>query len=86
MTRERQLKYRWERTWPDIRDDYTCFFADVNIGRVQYHTSGPVRFWKWFMAVDDLSMQIAPMTGTHDDKIEACRQLEAAFDAAVAKA
>jgi hypothetical protein len=77
--KERQLTYDWRRTWPDRKDDYVCEVGGESIGRVRYHTTGPIKFWRWFMGVDDLALQIMPATGHHDDKIEACRQLESAY-------
>lgn len=79
--KERQLKYIWRRTWQDSQNDYTCEADGMNIGRVVYHKDGPVHAWRWFMAVDDLELRITPASGMEDDKIEASRRLEAAFDA-----
>jgi hypothetical protein len=82
--RERKLKYRWARTWQDRRDDYTAWDGDSCIGRVQLHNTGPVKTWTWHMGSED-GLSIHPANGADLDKMEACRQLEAAYDAARTK-
>jgi hypothetical protein len=85
--RERQLKYSWERTWADRETDYVAKDGEIRFGRVQLHTTGPEKVWTWHLwgdAFADFSVQ--SLNGSHPDKIEACRELEAAYDAAKAKA
>lgn len=81
---ERQLKYQWRRTWPDRSHDFVCEVDGEIVGRVQLHTSGPLRAWTWSMSIDRVGF-IATENGSEDDKMEACRRLEKAFDAAIAE-
>lgn len=84
MTRERKFKYRWQRTTEGRPDDYTVWDGKECIGRVQLHTSGPNRLWTWHMSSED-GLSIMPANGADEDRDEACRQLEAAYDAEKAK-
>lgn len=78
--KERQLKYRWARTWQDRPDDYTAWDGDRCIGRVYLHTTGTMKIWTWYMSSED-GLSVRPANGADPDKIEACKQLEAAYDA-----
>lgn len=78
---ERKLKYRWERTWPDKAHDFACFDGEELIGRVYRHDNGPTRFWIWSMSIDRPG-DIRTANGRDDDKMGACRALEAAYERA----
>lgn len=82
---QRQLKYRWERTSEDTHADFTAWDGDICFGRVRLHTTGPIRMWTWFMNADH-DWRFHPSDGNEVDKIEACRQVEAAYDEAKKKA
>jgi len=77
---EKQLKYRWQHTWPDVKHDFKCLADGHSIGRVMRHDTGPMRMWTWFMSIDHLDRPGEARNGQAMDKIEACRQLEAAYD------
>lgn len=84
--KERQLKYSWERTWADRETDYVAKDGEIRFGRVQLHTTGPDRVWTWHFWGDAFAGIVPSANGSDPDKIEACRQLEAAYDAAKANA
>lgn len=79
---QRQLKYVWERTWEGRESDYVAKDGECRFGRVQLHTIGPERVWTWHLWGDALEHMPRSLNGSHRDKIEACRELEAAYDAA----
>jgi hypothetical protein len=78
MTRERQLKYEWRRTWEDQPHDFTGWDGDWQIGRVHRHH---MKNWIWTMWFDAGGPVEVSSNGTHEDKIGACKEVEAAYDA-----
>ena len=47
--RERQFKYRWDRTWADVPEEYLAFDGDVKIGCVHRLNSISAGGWYWAM-------------------------------------
>jgi hypothetical protein len=78
MTKERQLKYEWRRTWPDKLEDFTGWDGDWQIGRVHRHHLGN---WLWTMYFDAGGPVEVSRNGSNDDKMGACKDVEAAYDA-----
>lgn len=83
---ERRLKYRWRRSWEDVPDDYVAMDGNISFGRVHLHQTGPNRFWTWYLWDQSPEGLIEPETGADPDKMAACQQLEAAYDAARGRA
>jgi hypothetical protein len=83
--KERQLKYHWDRVKNGDRYDFVARDGQVRFGRVYLHTTGPEKVWAWFLWGDAFAdFAVQSLNGSHPDKIEACRELEAAYDAAKA--
>ena len=83
---ERQLKYQWDRVKNGDRYDFVARDGQIRFGRVQLHTTGPERVWTWHFWGDAFDGIVLSANGSDPDKIEACRQLEATYDAAKANA
>jgi len=80
---ERQFKYRWDRTWAEVPEDYLAFDGEMKIGRVHRMNSISAGGWYWAMnAALEWSGSSAGAVETRDD---ACREVEREYDALVAR-
>jgi hypothetical protein len=80
---ERQFKYRWDRTWAEVPEDYLAFDGEMKIGRVHRMNSISAGGWYWAMnAAIEWSGSVA---GTAETRDEACREVERQYDAMVAR-
>src|SRR4029079_6795482 len=71
---ERQFKYRWDRTWAEVPEDYLAFDGEMKIGRVHRMNSISAGGWYWAMnAAIEWSGSVA---GTAETRDEACREVE----------
>jgi hypothetical protein len=82
--KKKKFKYEWDRTWEGRESDYVARDGQIRFGRVQLHTSGPAKVWTWHFWGDAFAGIAPSANGSDPDKDEACRQLEAAYDAAKA--
>src|SRR4051812_3387320 len=79
MVKQRKFKYRWQRTWADVPEDYTAFDEAVKIGCVHRLNSISAGGWYWAMnAVLEWSGSLAGTTETRDE-------VERQYDAMVAR-
>lgn len=88
MARQKQLKYTYTRTrgaeqtrHPRGREDYTAWHEGQEIGRVYWSVAQQA--WVWTAWYDDGGPVEDSRNGWHADKIQACRDLERAYDAMV---
>jgi hypothetical protein len=76
----RKFKYEWRRTWEDKPYDFSVSDGENCFGRVYLHDTGPVQHWAWFMS-DESRGEMNSVNGGCDTRDEACRAVEAAYDA-----
>src|SRR4051794_41005194 len=81
--RERQFKYRWTRTWDDTPEHYTAWDGERSIGIV--HRLNSISAGGWYWACNAHLEWLGSDAGTTETKAEACREVEAAYDALVAR-
>lgn len=85
MTRQRQLKYRYTRSkgaaearHPHGEKDYTAWDGETVIGRVYWSVAQNA--WVWHAWFDDGGPVEDSRSGSHPDKIGACKAMEDAYD------
>lgn len=81
----RKFKYEWRRTWEDKPHDFSCSDGNNSFGRVYLHDTGPIKHWAWFMSDEERDGGPVSANGSCETKDDACRAVEAAYDAAKPK-
>jgi hypothetical protein len=78
---ERRFRYVWFHTWADRAHDFSASDGETRIGRVYRMTGGPADSkWRWTM-VARLGNRLGNSSGVADSRDEACRAVEAAWEA-----
>lgn len=71
-------RYQWRRTWPDVRDQFTCFDGSLKVGHLHYHNTGR---WIWYMNCGDGQSVKALQRGLAASPRWAAKATEDAYDA-----
>jgi len=81
--RERQFKYRWDRTWADVPEEYLAFDGDVKIGCV--HRLNSISAGGWYWAMNAAPNGLARSAAQSKAATKPCKEVEREYDAMVAR-
>jgi hypothetical protein len=80
MSEEIQLKYRWQRTWGEIEDDFVGMDGEEIIGRFYKYRAAEGMRWYWHMQWGGDRRERVQLSGLCEQPRQAALEIEANYD------